>query len=362
MKKAPLFLTVMALLTLLAALQWTLPARETSEMENRELAAAPEFSLASVRSEAWMAGLEEFAADQLPLRDSFVALHTASLALLGRRTNNGVIAGAEGWLFDRSDGWLERNVRLNAAALRSLAEKTGRRTVLLAVPSSASAYPEYVPAHSPLADERALLKAAGEETETLPLLEKLLESREGAPLYYRTDHHWTARGAALGYEAACAALHLTPLPLPEENTAPGFRGSYYARDPLPWQKSDTLGFFTPAEVSLWIGGEEKEGLYDASALSGRDKYAALLYGNPPLIELRNDGAPAGELFVIKDSYANALLPLLARHYRRVVAADARYFPGNIVETVMQCEGGDILCVCGLSTLATGRAVALLDGL
>ena len=61
------------------------------------------------------------------------------------------------------------------------------------------------------------------------------------------------------------------------------------------------------------------------------------------------------------SYANALLPVLARHYHRVIAVDPRYFTGNITELTLQYEGDVILCVCGIGTLAGSRTIALMDG-
>ena len=362
MRKAPLFLAISALLLLLAAAQLALPARSMSEMENRRLAQTPAFTMEALLNGGWAEELETFAADQLPLRDAFVALHTASRAVLGQRETGGVLLGRDGWLLDRSDTWSERNVRLNARALAELSGLTGRPVYLLAVPSSACVYPEMAPAHAPLADEQALLAAAAEETALLPLTPALTAARDAAPLFYRTDHHWTAAGARVGYETACRALGLSPLEDGPNESVPGFYGSYFARNPLPWLKADTLSFRFPEGVTLTIDGERQNGLWDPDALSGRDKYAALLYGNHPVIELTCDSAPEGTLLVIKDSYANALLPALARHYRRVVAVDPRYFTGDITALAQTCEGDAILCVYGLSTLATGRTIQLLEGL
>ena len=362
MRKAPLFTAVTALLLLLAGAQLVLPARDMSGMENRRLAAAPAFSAEGFADGGWTQAWETFAADQLPLRDAFVALHTACRTALGRRETGGVIRGSGGWLLDRSDDWSERNVRLNAGALARLAELTSKPVYLLAVPSSACIYPEKAPAHAPLADEQALLAAAAEETAVVPLAGPLAAAREAAPLYYRTDHHWTAAGARVGYEAACGALGLDPLPDAAAETVPGFYGSYYARCPLPWLEADTLSFAYPDRVTLVIDGEEQAGLWDPEALAGRDKYAALLCGNHPVVELKCESAPEGSLLVIKDSYANALLPALARHYRSVVAVDPRYFTGDMAALAHQYEGDAILCVYGLNTLATGRTIQLLEGL
>nr|MBR4281347.1 hypothetical protein [Clostridia bacterium] len=359
MRKAPLFLLVMGLMLGLALCQLLLPGREMSDMENRMLAGKPQLSLGALWDGTFMNGAEDFAADQLPGRDGFVALYTVMQRALGRRAVGDAVLG-DGMLFDQSDDWSERNVRLNAAALAELAEITGKPVHLLAVPSAAAVYPERLPAQAPVADEAALLAAAEKETMVLPLLPALL-ARKDAALYYATDHHWTVAGARVGYEVACAALKLEAEAKKPAVSMRGFYGSFYARYPLPWVQADTFSYVPYENLRLTVNGEEKQGILDADALAGRDKYAALLYGNHALIELHNNAAQ-GTLLVIKDSYANALLPALAQHYSRVIAVDPRYFAGNIVDLVNEYEGDAILCVYGMNTLAAGRTIALLEGL
>ena len=360
MRKAPLFLLVMTLLLALALCQCLLPARQVSEMENRVLAQSPQLSFRAFLEGSLGDSVEDFAADQLPLRDGFVAAYSTMQYGLGRRAVGDAILG-EGMLFDQSAIWSERNVRLNAAALNDLATLTGKGVCLMAVPSASAVYPEKLPAHAPVADEAALLAVAEKETKLLPLLTALQKAKD-APLYYTTDHHWTVDGAQIGYEVACDALGLSPVEMGERAVYPGFYGSFYARYPLPWVKADTFAWVPVEGLRLTINGEEYATLLDADVLAGRDKYAALLHGNHALVELNNDAAPEGTLLVIKDSYANALLPLLAQHYRRTIAVDPRYFAGNIVELVNTYEGEMILCVYGMNTLSTGRTIALLEGL
>ena len=363
MRKAKAFLFGMALLILLAVGGLVLPDREKSDLENRVLASAPAFSLSSFSDGRWTSSLETYTADQLPLRDAFVSLYTSSEAALGFRASGGVILGS-GRLFDRTDGWKERNVVLNARALSHLSELTGVPVYLLAVPSAAAVYPDQLPANAPMADEEKLLASAEKETNLIPLLDSLRkETRDSDQnLFYRTDHHWTAAGARAGYLCACLALGLDPLPEEEYAVYPGFYGSFYSRFPLPWMGSDDFQYPLEEGEKLLVDGELLPGLLDRDAVELRDKYAALLYGNHPYMEITNDQAPEGRLFVIKDSYANALLPALSRHYQCITAVDARYFTGNVAEAVTSSKGEAVLCVYGLSTLSTGRTISLLNGL
>ena len=359
LRKAPLFFTVMALLLLLLGAQAVLPRREFSEMENRMLETAPGLTVQAFTSPGWSDRFEAFVSDQLPLRDAFVSLHVAMEAGTGRRLINGVLLGG-GRMYDRSDSDSERNVLQNAAALREISETARTPAYLLLVPSAAAVYDEGIPANAPVADEEALLNIAAGETSLIPLLPALLEAAGQEEVFFRTDHHWSLAGVKAGYEAVCRALSLTPLPLPEASEPLRFFGSFYSRCPLPWQEPDAFSYAFPAGLRLIADGEEKAGLVDADRLAARDRYAALLYGNHGLMEFINDGVAEGALFVIKDSFANSLLPLLARHYHRVVAIDPRYFGGTVAEAVADCKGDAILCISGISFFSSSRVLALLD--
>ena len=251
---------------------------------------------------------------------------------------------------------------LNAAALQSLSDQVGAPAYLLAVPTAAAVYDDLVPPGAPVGQDEKYIALAAEHAPVIPLLPELRAQRDGDALYYRTDHHWTAAGARLGYLAVCRALNLTPMAPSPLASQPGFLGSCFARCPLPWTQADLFSYEAVPGLRLVIDGEEMPALADPQGLPRRDAYAALLYGNHGLLELVNDEVEGGTLVVLKDSYANALLPALARHYHRVVAIDPRYFSGNAVETIQAYEGDAVLCVYGIASLATSRSVALLEGL
>ena len=48
-----------------------------------------------------------------------------------------------------------------------------------------------------------------------------------------------------------------------------------------------------------------------------------------------------ELFVIKDSYANTFIPLIAHHYSKVYVLDLRYFNGSLFKFMEQYDKGDM---------------------
>ena len=360
MLKMPVFCLTMALLIGLAVCQWCLPEREMSEMENRVLSKKPALTFSGFWSGDYATQLEKFSADQLPLRDAFVSVYATMQAGLGRRVVGDAMLGEDGFLFDTATELKARNVELNTRTLVELAELTGKEAYLLLVPAAATVYADKRPEGAAEAGEIAVIEQAAQRMTVIPLLEDMMDSgRED--LYYAMDHHWTAAGARFGYEAVCETLGLTPVAEGTVVSWEGFYGSFYARYPLPWLQADVLTYEAVPGIRLVVNGEEKAGLVDEAALAGRDKYAALLYGNHGYMELINDGVEDGVLLVIKDSYANALLPVLAQHYHRIIAVDPRYFAGNIVELTNEYEGEVILCVCGTGTLAALKDIAVMEG-
>ena len=101
-----------------------------------------------------------------------------------------------------------------------------------------------------------------------------------------------------------------------------------------------------------------DGLWDADALGARDKYAALLYGNPARATLTGETG-TGTLLVLKDSYANALLPAVATHFARTEVVDLRYFNGDLAEIAKETEVEKVLCIYGMNTFLTDRSLALV---
>lgn len=360
MKKAPTFFAVMLFLLVLAVSQWLLPARKMSELENRMLSAELDVSLAGILRGSWAEDMETFVSDQLPGRDTFVSLYFGVKTLCGHRVLNGIVLGNQGWMFDEGTDWSERNVRLNTQALAELALAVDVPVFLLAPPSSGLLYRQSMPGGLPRIEEEALLQIANEN---IPLIDLLPAMRQASQqnLYYHTDHHWTLAGAKIGYQAVCEALGISPLPDVPEKDVPGFYGSYYSRCPVPWASPDTFSYAVPEHISLSIGHQPKDGIVNLEELEARDKYAALLYGNHAYIELVNAEISEGTLIVIKDSFANALLPLLARHYHKIIAVDPRYYTENIVNLIQHEKGDSVLCVYGIHSLALSRTLALLEG-
>lgn len=189
-------------------------------------------------------------------------------------------------------------------------------------------------------------------------------------LYFRTDHHWTQRGAYYGYRAFCEAAGLTPNELSDYETGfvDGFVGTMYsftakyAQSERLLNNPDSVEYFMPLHSSTMTaypdatmtGGVTRSVIANpsyAEKLHRSSKYMMFLWGDTPLVHIVSDTVKNGRvLIVIKESYGNALVPFLTDHFEEIYAIDPREFNGdgeptlNIVDFANEHGATDFLFV------------------
>lgn len=337
------------LLGLLALGVFTLlfPGEDFSMQERRYLAHAPEnYSLTQ-----WTLkdDLESFLSDRLPLRNAFVGVSSVyDLALL-RRTQQDVWA-VKGMLVERpieaDTGALQRSLDRMA----TLAEENGLSAQMILVPSAGAVLSKAMPSH--LARLYRPEVQAHEAAAANPLVIPMqgLLSSNAKDTYFKTDHHWSLSGAYMAYEAYCAANSLAALPLDQFRLVeyPGFLGSTYSRSGLFRWESDTLRSAEPESgITFTIPGEAeaRASLMFPNSFQSWDPYTVFMNGNPGFSTIENINAPEGHLLVLKDSFANTLLPLLSAHYSRITVVDLRYYAGNFQAALAQAGTPEKVLFC-----------------
>ena len=358
-KRMPLFILCMAILLSLVLLTLFLPHLPYSLVENRSFAKPFAVTVEGILSGDVMQKTEDYLSDHFVARDQFVLLQNGMEAVMLRTEKNGVLLG-DRLMADTQN--LQTDIALqNAQAMGELAAAAGADTTAIIAPLSSAITPELLPMFYRPADQKALLEElyAQSGLDCLDTLSILLPLGEAA--YYRSDVHWTADGAMAVYKALCEAWGFEPkTDNVQRLTSYGLFGSYYAKTPRPFFRAETFAFDEPEGISLVIDGETMPGLLYEPTLGGRDKYSSLLYGNPARSTLEGPGT--GVLFVVKDSFANALLPLLAQHFARVETFDPRHTLEPIPDAYAAAGADRLLFVYGLNTLLTDRNLILQTGL
>ena len=316
------------------------PVRKTSELENRELRQMPSFSLHELIENNYTPKIEEFTEDQFIARDSWISLKSMSESLLGKRENNGVVYGKDGYLFTKMLSTEMTQYEKNIDALAKFMDKHPETDVrLLLVPTAPGVLTDKVTEGSPVIDTVSILEYARKSIPDGKLVEVIdsLKARIGEYIYYRTDHHWTTQGAYTGYSNYMHAIGRTPCPADSFKyfEVHEFLGTHYSKSKNHDVVPDVLSYIE-CDATMNLKGNEVP-IYDLSKLDTRDKYAMFLYGNNDYLSIKGNGE--GKLLILKDSYANCLIPYLAGDFERIDVIDLRYYTAG-VDTLIREEGYD----------------------
>jgi hypothetical protein len=148
-----------------------------------------------------------------------------------------------------------------------------------------------------------------------------------------------------------------PVSYEPETVSESFLGTLHSKTNLP-VKPDMIEARMPeavteGRVSVYydFSEESKSSIYEPSYLDTKNQYGYFLDDNHPFvrIETENPKEEAGgrSLMIIKDSYANCLVPFLMEHYETVYVLDLRYYRAKLfplLEEYSANEDLDIL-VC-----------------
>ncbi len=316
-----------------------------SETENRVLAQKPKLSLEGILSGSYEKEYEAYATDQFIHRDTWVMLKTRMDILLERKAIKGVYLAEDGSLIEQHlpQNYDQAMADKRVGLLRELTERYPQTLVMLA-PTADNIQSYKLPPYAVSYDQRQLVsqvkEAVGEERviDLFPILE---EHRE-EPVYYRTDHHWTTLGAYYAYLEWARKVGYPPRsydPKDLQTVSDTFLGTLHSRINLPME-ADKIQIFPRTnnrKVKITYDfAKEDDSYYVPSYLEGKNQYGYFLDDNHAFIEIETAYAANGkELFIIKDSYANSLIPILAPHYEKIYVLDLRYYNGSLFSLMEQ---------------------------
>ncbi|MBQ8331352.1 MAG: hypothetical protein IJX94_02480 [Clostridia bacterium] len=353
-----------------------LPKASFSERENRVLTTWRAPTAEELLTGQFAETLRDLYADQFPLRTTLTSWKAAAQITLGLGENNGILFGKDGYLIPRPTDAESETFRRTLGAMEDFfAETEGRGIPLcgLFVPRSAEVMSDCLPTlyarFSNTSTEESgwkALEACSFET-VIPLEELRKGAREGRQTQYRTDHHWTTYGAYLAYRAVAPALGIVPKEEPffrVETVSEDFLGSSYATAGCVAKQADSVELYRfEGEDRFVIRNEETgqtlEGFYDRSAIEGAGQYEVFLGGNYGRITVTEPAEQTRpRLLLIKDSYANSLIPFLALHFDLDVI-DLRYYPRTVTELLDRNSYDRVLILQGIQTLIDEPSLAKL---
>ncbi len=364
-----------AVLFLLSVADMLRPAKLYSSYENRKLQQKPELSAQAVRTGSYMREYEDYVSDQILGRNSYIAIKSATDKALGKKEINGVYLATDGTLIERhTEEFSAQNIEKTLEGLQKLERllqgKSHSFQVLLA-PTADNVYAAKLPAYAEVFPEEVLWRrfrdACGKNTAFLDVFSPLRSHAEEY-IYYGTDHHWTTLGAYYAYQTWATENKVTAVSYNTDKVSESFHGTLHSKTNLPGLPFDTIEAYAyegTREVYYDLAKEPEPSLYAEKYLSGKNQYGYFLDDNHMLIEIRNTSYEkefpdkqrknkGTSLFIIKDSFANCMVPYLSEHYETIYILDLRYYKGKLSQLldIYVTKDTDVLILYNMSHFVT----------
>jgi len=408
----------LSILLTISVCYFIVPDKEISKQENRALALLPEFSLKSVTSGEFTDNMINYMNDQFPFRNTFVTLGDKINDLLHLDTqtsdgaqfimNAGNAGGGAGEILGGTNLEIERKEIIEhntdgttfvidkkramqyfsftnsfldayAAMLNKIAvDLPDVKVYSLLVPTSSEFYLSEklkTDSHSQKKAIERVYKSTTSNITEVDAYKKIEEATKNKDnyIYFRTDHHWTAKGAYQAYSAFCEAAGITPIPLTEM--------------PVSKVEGDFYGSFTrlttndeitnnPDYIEYYLQPQTKEVIaftnadmkisYDTNLFvdpgNEQNKYMVFLGGDNPVTRIITNTDSEKTLLILKDSFGNALTPFLVNHYKYIYVLDPRTVSTDLRVFCKEHNVDDLLIETYVYSLATDGARMLIETL
>ena len=194
----------------------------------------------------------------------------------------------------------------------------------------------------------------------------ILNAHKDEPIYSRTDHHWQPLGAYYAAEefALMAGVPFADISEYEKVTLPGYVGTLYMYTQSATLLNNPEDFVyykpkTPVTVTQYNTRFENPVaanlLLDPSSMPNSGYY--MVFGSDERIVHVNTECKNGRnLVIFKDSYGNALLPMLTSSFENIYLCDIRYFDLNAIDFIDSVEATDVLfAMCSFSAVGGNRS-------
>lgn len=400
------FFIALAAITFIA---WLLPMRpDSSSDEKRELAKFPEFSVQELLSGGYFEDIDTWFSDTFTFRDEWISLAqslrscygTSDIAIYGKIDASdkipekptvpqtpapqpsdepeewtGKVVTEEdfisfGTVLQIEDACYEYFYFYQAGAerfaglLSRAAEICGDRadvySVLVPTAIGVMFSPEYMEEIGSASQKDALEFIYGSMQGVTGINTfDTLSAHNDEYLYFRTDHHWTARGAYYVYREFCDTLGFKAPKLSEfeEKVFDNFKGTLYSyanRSSL--LKPDTVHAFVPPgdiETIITTSGGATYGIdiiCDMTNAASGLKYLCFMSGDNPITHITNHSLEEGPTaLVIKDSFGNCFTPYLTQNYKEIYVIDYRSYRSMTLSGMLDSfEPDDVIFVNSLT--------------
>lgn len=339
-----------------------------SELENRVLSKKPKFTFDRFFDGRYAKKYEKYKNDQFIARNNFMKVKSNIDLLIGKKDSNGVYRGKDGYLLDSFSPMNKSQIQKNTDAINNFSKKYDYiDTYITIIPNSISILKDKLPNFATVEDQEVYIEnfysSLDKNINTINTIDTLNAAKNNY-IYYKTDHHWTSLGAYTAFSKIekDMALSKSNIKYNSIQVSNNFNGTLSSKSGFNTSKTDDINVYLPTSESdliLNFLDEQKKtsSLYNTEKLLEKDKYALFLNGNHPILEIKTTSDTDKELLLIKDSYANSLVPFLTPHYSKIIMIDPRYYYDDLYKLIETNNFSDILFLYNANTFFSDTSLA-----
>lgn len=355
-------------------LSFLIPDKEKSVEENRVLTQLPTLSHQTYFEGRFQKKLEQYFNDQFPFRNSLIKWKTASDLTLEIIESNGVIKSKDGYLIERIQNPSKAAVDHDIKSLGKFKEKNPKcNFYFLLAPNAGNIMKSKLPKRVNMANQNEYMTEFFKNLNEIGITpidarKTLRKNVDKQQLYYRTDHHWTTGAAYLAYKEAHKEMGLdSDIKYKKLSVHRNFRGTLASKSGFTNGRNDELQIYWPREHQTYHDSiynfvdvkKTTNTFYAFDNLKKKDAYTIFGGWNHPFYTISTPTKSTRKLLLVKDSYANCMIPFLTQDFREIVVVDPRYYFGDI-NKIMAEEGiTDVLFLYNALTFASDESMNLM---
>lgn len=337
------------------------PNKAFSDNENRMLEQMPEFSFDELFHGKYTTNFEKHISDQFVFRDIWIGIKTDCEEFIGNNESNGVFICKDASLIQTFKKPNDKEFNQRIDAINSFSKSSvGINKYIMLIPNSVEVLKSKLPSYAPVDDELVYINKVKESLdENIKFVDVFdsLNLKNNEYIFYKTDHHWTTKGAFYAYENLAKTMNFTPNKEKDFNikeVTDKFYGSLYSKSGYKHIEPDTIELYIPKEDNKYkveYVGENKttDSLYNMDNLKKKDKYTVFLNGNHPLIKIVTNSKNSNKLLIVRDSYANSIVPFLTSQYSEIYLVDLRYYDEDLMRLMENNKIKDMLILYNVNT-------------
>lgn len=365
------------------------PDKTYSSNENRRLQTFPKISEKRILKGKFQKKYEVYLSDQFPARDQWIQIKSVTERIMGKTESNQVYFGKNHYLLEKytKEDFDEKKIKKNIQALKEFAEgltalkkekkKKGTSSKkddqlinvkIMMVPSKTDILKEKLPIFAESYHEWIFYEEMKKELpgDMFVSVREILEEHKDEYIYYRNDHHWTMLGAWYGYKAYLSDCYQLEDKKGKEvledkieeakrkkqelkMVSDDFLGTTYSKVNMYSEKDEISVYEPKGEFSVVynLGEKTENSFYQWEYLKKKDQYSVFSGGNQGVLEITGGEKNGKTLMIIKDSFANTMIPFLMEDYEKIVVVDMRQMNAGLSMIVRMFKPSDVLILYNL---------------